>query len=54
MPNIVFRILFTSFLGNYSKCYSQHCFLGKQFLSLHSELYSGSHPQKFSSHSHIV
>ena len=54
MPNIVFRILFTSFLGNYSKCYSQHCFLGKQFLTLHSELYSGSHAPNYSSHSHIV
>ena len=55
MPNIVFRIYCLHlFQGYYSKCYSQHWFLGKQFLTLHSELYSGSHAPKFSSHSHIV
>ena len=42
------------FFRDYSKCYSQHWFLGKQFLTLHSELYSGSHAPNYSSHSHIV
>ena len=48
------NILFTSFQGYYSKRYSQHWFLGKQCLTLHSASYSGSHAPKFPSHSHIV